>query len=99
MYLRRENSFSKSRFGRIQRIQSNLCCNVFFFITTLSFKIKNNLFFSDVEKVYVAPCGACRQFIAEFGLDWTCIFVKTNDEYKICQVREILPFAFESSAL
>ncbi|CAF0742874.1 unnamed protein product [Brachionus calyciflorus] len=54
---------------------------------------------TDVAKVYVAPCGACRQFIAEFGLDWTCIFVKNKDEYHICKVRDILPFAFDSSAL
>ncbi|RNA14852.1 cytidine deaminase-like [Brachionus plicatilis] len=54
---------------------------------------------SDVEKIFVAPCGACRQFIAEFGLDWTCILVRTKEDLKFCKIREILPLAFEPSAL
>jgi cytidine deaminase len=51
-----------------------------------------------VEQV-VAPCGACRQFIAEFGLDWTIILVKNKDEYQICKVKDVLPFAFDQSTL
>jgi cytidine deaminase len=48
----------------------------------------------------VAPCGACRQFIAEFGLDsMKVIMSNAKKEYKIVSVRDILPFAFDSGAL
>ncbi len=47
----------------------------------------------------VAPCGSCRQFIAEFGLDWTIIIVISKDKHHICSVRDILPFAFDKSTL
>ena len=48
---------------------------------------------------YIAPCGSCRQFIAEFGLDWTVVIIKNKNEYQICQVRDVLPFAFERATL
>ena len=47
----------------------------------------------------VAPCGACRQFIAEFGLDWTVVMIKSKEEQQICTVKDILPFAFDSTSL
>ena len=54
---------------------------------------------TDMADTYVAPCGACRQFIAEFGLEWTIIIVKTKEEYHVCKVKDILPYAFDQSTL
>ena len=54
---------------------------------------------SDIETDYIAPCGGCRQFIAEFGLDWSVILIKNKDDYKVHSVREVLPFAFEPDML
>ena len=47
----------------------------------------------------MAPCGACRQFIAEFGLDCKIILVKNKEEYQLKTIKDILPMAFDSSAL
>ncbi len=47
----------------------------------------------------VAPCGACRQFIAEFGLDWKVILIKNRNEYQEYKVSDVLPLAFDSSML
>ena len=46
------------------------------------------------------PCGACRQVLAEFGLDTEVIIV--NGEGKVTQetsVKDLLPGAFTSSSL
>ena len=61
---------------------------------------QNEAIFKRDLKEIVAPCGACRQFIAEFGLD-SMIVIMSNakKEYKIVSVRDILPFAFDSGAL
>ena len=53
---------------------------------------------SDLD-VEIAPCGACRQFIAEFGLDWSIILIKNRNEHRVFSVREILPMAFDMSML
>jgi cytidine deaminase len=47
----------------------------------------------------VAPCGSCRQFIAEFGLDITIVMVNSNGEHQICKLRDILPFAFDKNMI
>jgi len=47
----------------------------------------------------IAPCGACRQFIAEFGHDWLVIMVKNRNESNVVSVRDVLPFAFDKSKL
>ncbi len=46
----------------------------------------------------VAPCGACRQFIIEFGKDIVVIF---KHESQIAQrtIHELLPFEFTRTAL
>ena len=54
---------------------------------------------TDLNEDFIAPCGACRQFIAEFGLDWKVILVKNRYEQKECSVKDILPYAFDSSML
>lgn len=45
---------------------------------------------------YCAPCGVCRQVMAEFcDLDsFSVIMAKTEDEYKISTLGEVLPMAF-----
>ena len=56
------------------------------------------MFKSDLDSI-VAPCGACRQFIAEFGLDYKVIMIKNKNETKVCNVSDILPYAFDSTSL
>jgi cytidine deaminase len=41
-----------------------------------------------------SPCGACRQFMAEFGLDTTVILSDEKGAYRVTSVRELLPDAF-----
>lgn len=48
----------------------------------------------------VTPCGACRQFLAEFGTDVTVILVDViNGTRKIRQLSQLLPDAFDGSNL
>ncbi|MEP6589789.1 MAG: cytidine deaminase [Gemmatimonadota bacterium] len=46
----------------------------------------------------VAPCGACRQVLAEFGLDWT-IDSFAGSQQTTWTVRELLPAAFNRDVL
>lgn len=48
--------------------------------------------------VSAAPCGACRQFIIEFGKNAVVIF-KQGDELVQKTIGELLPYAFTKSAL
>ena len=41
------------------------------------------------------PCGACRQFLSEFGSDIMVILADTRGKYTIATVGELLPYAFE----
>lgn len=44
---------------------------------------------------YLPPCGACRQVMAEFcDRDFKVIFVKSENEYIVKTLEEILPFSF-----
>ena len=48
----------------------------------------------------VSPCGACRQFLAEFGLDIPVIMVNVTDGLRrIQQLSKLLPDAFDASNL
>ncbi|CAF1144725.1 unnamed protein product [Adineta ricciae] len=49
---------------------------------------------SDVDAGYCGPCGACRQTIAEFGLDIDVYLLNPQNECKMFKFRELLPFAF-----
>jgi len=40
------------------------------------------------------PCGACLQFIAEFGADTDIVFAGKDGKYVVRKVRELLPEAF-----
>lgn len=42
----------------------------------------------------VWPCGACRQFIAEFGLDINIISFNKNGDFEIKSIKELLPSSF-----
>ncbi len=48
----------------------------------------------------VTPCGACRQFLAEFGNDLLVLSVDADsEEVRRFRLSELLPHAFEKSAL
>jgi cytidine deaminase len=48
----------------------------------------------------VTPCGACRQFLAEFNLDMTVIMVDVIDgSQKVRKLAQLLPEAFDESSL
>ena len=53
---------------------------------------------SDTEK-FIAPCGDCRQVIAEFGLDCDVYLVKPDLSYKKLSISELLPMTFTSEDL
>ena len=48
---------------------------------------------------FVSPCGACRQFIAEFGLECEVYAVKSDLSYKKMCISELLPLPFTSAEL
>lgn len=50
------------------------------------------------SKAQAAPCGACRQFIIEFGSDSIVIF-KTGDNLVQISISELLPYAFTKADL
>jgi cytidine deaminase len=41
------------------------------------------------------PCGACRQFLSEFGSDIMVILADTSGNYTLATVGELLPHAFQ----
>lgn len=51
-------------------------------------------------KNYFAPCGVCRQVMAEFcDKDFRIILGKNGDEYKVLTLEELLPCAFSPKDL
>ncbi len=48
---------------------------------------------SDSEE-YCAPCGACRQVMAEFGLQMPVYMGNSKGLYRVKTVSELLPFNF-----
>lgn len=49
---------------------------------------------SDVEVGFAAPCGACRQMLAEFGLDLNVYLLNPTNQSKMVKLRDLLPLAF-----
>ncbi|TWU38758.1 Cytidine deaminase [Novipirellula aureliae] len=48
----------------------------------------------------VSPCGACRQFLSEFGLELPVVITDVIDgSYKIRSLKQLLPEAFDGSLL
>ena len=48
---------------------------------------------------YCYPCGACRQFLYEFGADMEVICLNKNGEAKKMSIRELLPCGFDRTWL
>ena len=53
---------------------------------------------TDVVSNFIYPCGACRQFMAEFG-DYDVYLVKPDGQIHKTNLSEILPFTFQLEAL
>jgi cytidine deaminase len=53
---------------------------------------------TEVEEL-ASPCGACRQVMAEFGVDIKVIIANTTGKYIETTVQELLPFSFDKTAL
>lgn len=47
----------------------------------------------------VSPCGACRQVLSEFGLEWRVILSNTKNEAQELTVGDLLPGAFDKREL
>ena len=43
---------------------------------------------------YCMPCGACRQFLAEFSIDMEVLCAKAGGRYVSYNLRELLPHTF-----
>jgi len=54
---------------------------------------------SNLKSSFITPCGGCRQFLAEFGLDWDVYMTKPDKSYLKMKVRELLPLSFEPDSL
>ena len=53
---------------------------------------------TDVATTFTYPCGACRQFMAEFG-DFDVYLVSVDGRVKKSTVNDILPFSFQQRDL
>ncbi|XP_048766582.1 cytidine deaminase-like [Ostrea edulis] len=54
---------------------------------------------SDLKTSCIVPCGACRQFMVEFGTDWDVYMTKPDDTFRLMKTGELLPFGFVPEAL
>lgn len=52
-----------------------------------------------VNEELAPPCGACRQVLAEFGLDTKVIIADLGDSREVHTVRDLLPIAFTPTSL
>jgi len=48
---------------------------------------------------YCWPCGACRQFLAEFGYQMKVLIANAEGEYVEKPLSELMPFAFNTENL
>ncbi|HEY5122289.1 MAG TPA: cytidine deaminase [Ignavibacteria bacterium] len=46
------------------------------------------------KRDYLFPCGACRQFMSEFGEETEVILVKSKKEFKTYKLKQLLPEVF-----
>lgn len=51
------------------------------------------------EGSFTYPCGICRQFIVEFGMNIKVIVAKTTEDFKIFTIEELLPYGFTGEDL
>ena len=50
----------------------------------------------DISESYCPPCGVCRQVMKEFcSADFEIIIAKTDNDYKVMTLSEILPASFD----
>ncbi|XP_067359289.1 cytidine deaminase b isoform X2 [Channa argus] len=49
---------------------------------------------SDLNDEFISPCGGCRQFMREFGLNWDVYLSKPDGSYVKMTVEELLPVSF-----
>nr|XP_020828822.1 cytidine deaminase [Phascolarctos cinereus] len=49
---------------------------------------------TNVKDDFVAPCGACRQVMREFGKHWYVYLTKADGTYQVKMVHELLPGSF-----
>ncbi|XP_071350878.1 cytidine deaminase-like [Trachinotus anak] len=49
---------------------------------------------SDMNDEFISPCGACRQFMREFGLKWDVYMTKPDSSYEKMTVEQLLPRSF-----
>lgn len=54
--------------------------------------IKKIAVVGDADPTY--PCGVCRQVIREFGKNSKIIIANSKDDYKVCDLEELLPHSF-----
>ncbi|XP_071109249.1 cytidine deaminase-like [Haliotis cracherodii] len=57
-------------------------------------KFKAMALASDLKEIAIVPCGACRQFLVEFGVDWDVIMTKPDMTYEVMKTKELLPLCF-----
>ncbi|WP_105617124.1 cytidine deaminase [Vallitalea okinawensis] len=46
------------------------------------------------DSEWTFPCGVCRQMLREFGKEMTIYVVKSEDEYKEFNLKDLLPHSF-----
>lgn len=49
---------------------------------------------SDLKNSFIVPCGACRQYMVEFGVNWDVYLTKPDFTYKHYTTGELLPLSF-----
>ncbi len=50
------------------------------------------------KELDLTPCGACRQFLSEFGLDITVVTMR-GGQPRVQSLRDLLPDAFDAESL
>lgn len=53
---------------------------------------------TDLEDA-ASPCGACRQVLAEFGLNYDVLLANVKGQYSVMKVKDLLPLAFTPAKL
>lgn len=48
---------------------------------------------------YTYPCGVCRQFMSEFDIDTEIVVAKSESDYKVCKLKDLLPNSFNKENL
>ncbi|CAL4178807.1 unnamed protein product, partial [Meganyctiphanes norvegica] len=57
-------------------------------------KFKAIVITAEMEDKFLGPCGACRQTLAEFGLNWEVYLSKPNKKYFKTTVSKLIPDSF-----